>query len=295
MEETETQGIPQVKLAFRVAYCGDNFTGSQMQPGLRTVEGEFISACIRLGLFQDWREAHFVASGRTDRGVHATGQVFSFLTRTPDRAIAALNYQLPPDCWCTGFALARPGFHPRYDAKFRTYRYFFREQDLDEVRMGEAASLFQGVHDFSGFARVTDKNPERNVLMASIGRDDGILYLEIIAESFLWHMVRCIATVLRDVGIGTCDMAGIAERLEGHYSGGIHPAPPEGLVLWEVAYDMSFMPLFQEERRVGTIRERQGYHRVMATIYRIFSEPETLPLKRPTLLLQTLTRSDNGS
>jgi tRNA pseudouridine38-40 synthase len=203
MEETETPGIPQVKLAFRVAYRGDHFNGSQMQPGIRTVEGEFIAACIRLGLFEDWREAHFAASGRTDRGVHATGQVFSFLTATPDRAIAALNYQLPPDCWCTGYCPARPGFHPRYDAKYRTYRYFFREEDLDVDRMEAAATLFEGVHDFSGFARVDNKNPERKVIAASIGRDDGILFLEITAESFLWHMVRCIATTLRDIGIGT--------------------------------------------------------------------------------------------
>ena len=87
-------------------------------------------------------------------------------------------------------------------------------------------------------------------------------------------MVRCIATALRDVGMGTCEVAGITERLEGDYSGGIHPAPPEGLVLWDVAYDMQFTPLPQEGRRGrGLLREWQGYHRVMATICRIFSEP----------------------
>jgi len=281
MEETETQGIPQVKVAFRVAYCGDHFTGSQMQPGLRTVEGEFIAACIRLGLFRDWREAHFVASGRTDRGVHAKGQVFSFLTENPDRAVAALNYQLPPDCWCTGYSYARPGFHPRYDAKFRTYRYFFREPDLDFQLMHSAAELFQGVHDFSGFARVDDKNPERKVLAASVGTDDGIIYLEITAESFLWHMVRCIATALRDVGMKTCEMDCIADRLTGKYSGGIHPAPPEGLVLWDVSYEMLFTPLPQEERRLRTIRDWEGSHRVMARICNIFSQSETMHRRIP--------------
>ena len=273
MEETETPGVPQVKLAFRVAYRGDHFTGSQMQPGFRTVEGEFIAACVRLGLFPDWRKAHFAASGRTDRGVHATGQVFSFLTEIPDRAIAALNCQLPPDCWCTGYCIAQPGFHPRYDAKFRTYRYFFREQDLDVHRMETAAALFQGVHDFSGFARVDNKNPMRKILTTSIGRDHGIVYLEITAESFLWHMVRCIATVLRDAGFGACEVTSITERLEGNYSGGIHPAPPEGLVLWDVVYDMPFTPLPKGGRRQGTINDWQGYHRVMATICHIFSGP----------------------
>jgi tRNA pseudouridine38-40 synthase len=281
MEETETPGIPQVKLAFRVAYRGDNFTGSQMQPGCRTVEGEFIAACMRLGLFAHWREARFSASGRTDRGVHATGQVFSFLTGIPDRAVVALNYQLPPDCWCTGYFVAWPGFHPRYDAKFRTYRYFFREQDLDVSRMETAAALFQGIHDFSGFARVDNKNPRRKVLAASIGKDDGIVYLEITAESFLWHMVRCIATTLRDVGMGTCDVADVTGRLEGNYSDGIHPAPPEGLVLWDVAYDLQFTALPQEGRRQGTINDWQGYHRVMTTICRIFAEQDTRQQEQP--------------
>ncbi|MCU0629975.1 MAG: tRNA pseudouridine(38-40) synthase TruA [Methanoregulaceae archaeon] len=275
MEETETPGIPKVKLAFRVAYRGDNFNGSQMQPGLRTVEGEFIAACQRVGLFEDWRDACFAASGRTDRGVHATGQVFSFLTGTPSRAVAALNFQLPPDCWCTGYTLVPPGFHPRYDAKYRTYRYFFREQDLDTKRMEAAATLFLGVHDFSGFARVDKKNPERKVLAASIGRDEGVMFLEITAESFLWHMVRCIASAVRDIGMGTTDEAGIRRRLEGDYSGGIHPAPPDGLVLWDVVYNLPFTPLPQEARRLEKIREWQGYHRVMTGICRIFSEPET--------------------
>ncbi len=275
MEETETPGISQVKLAFRVAYCGDHFAGSQIQPGFRTVEGEFIAACTRLGLFVDWRKAHFAASGRTDRGVHAMGQVFSFLTGTPDRAIAALNYQLPKDCWCTGYARALPGFHPRYDAKFRTYRYFFREPDLDVARMEGAATLFLGVHDFTGFAKVTDKNPERKVLAAAIGTENGILYLEITAGSFLWHMVRCIATALRDIGMRTSDAESITRRLDGHYAGGIHPAPPEGLVLWDVAYDMPFIPIPQEQRRKGTLQERLDYHRVMTTIYQIFTDPDT--------------------
>ena len=61
-----------MRLAFQVAYFGTDFYGSQVQPGLRTVEGDMVQACIRLGLFADWREAGFAFSGRTDRGVHAT-------------------------------------------------------------------------------------------------------------------------------------------------------------------------------------------------------------------------------
>ena len=93
-----------MRLAFRVAYFGTDFYGSQVQPGLRTVEGDMAQACIRLGLFDDWRDAKLAFSGRTDRGVHARGQVCAFTTTQPDRAVAKLNAVLPNDCWCRGWA-----------------------------------------------------------------------------------------------------------------------------------------------------------------------------------------------
>jgi tRNA pseudouridine38-40 synthase len=95
-----------MRLAFRVSYLGNRFFGSQMQIGCRTVEGEFVAACQHLGVFSDWREAGFLFSGRTDRGVHALGQVVAFTTDVPDRAIMILNLTLPPDCWCTGYLTA---------------------------------------------------------------------------------------------------------------------------------------------------------------------------------------------
>ena len=98
-----------------------------MQAQNRTVEGEFIATCQRLSLFEDWRKAGFVSAGRTDRGVHARGQVIAFTTDAPDRAIATINLQLPPDLWCSAYAVVPEQFHPRYDAKSRTYRYFFSE------------------------------------------------------------------------------------------------------------------------------------------------------------------------
>ena len=87
MEENETKNAAPVRLAFRVGYLGDRYFGSQMQAKERTVEGEFVASCERLGLFSDYRDAGFLAAGRTDRGVHARGQVFAFSTHLPARAI----------------------------------------------------------------------------------------------------------------------------------------------------------------------------------------------------------------
>jgi tRNA pseudouridine38-40 synthase len=273
MEETETPGVPSpVRLAFRVAYFGERFMGSQLQPGLRTVEGEFIAACTRLGLFDDWRTAGFVSSGRTDRGVNALGQVVALTTDHPGRAIATLNIQLPFDLWCTGYSPVALGFHPRYDARWRTYRYYFREYGLDAWAMNAAASLFEGTHDFSGFIKVSDKNPIRTVLSSSVAMDGDIVYFEVTAQSFLWHMVRCMATALAGAGAGTCGADAIEERLRGAdaCNKGLHPSPPEGLVLWDIGYDISWISMNPGERRTAEITDRRGYHQVMNLICELF-------------------------
>ena len=271
MEETEAQGLPSpVRLAFRVAYFGGHFMGSQLQPGLRTVEGELIAACTGLGLFSDWREANFATSGRTDRGVHAIGQAMAFTTAHPGRAIETMNIRLPPDLWCVGYSPVSPGFHPRYDARWRTYRYYFREEGLDLVPMKAGAALFEGVHDFSGFAKASLKNPVRSVLSASVGREGGIVYFEVTAQSFLWHMVRCMAKALEEAGTGGCEVEDIEQRLGGAYEKGLQPAPPEGLVLWDIGYDIEWRPMTEGDRRVANIKDLKGYYRIMNRICEIF-------------------------
>jgi len=159
---------PPVRLACRVSYLGSRFYGSQIQETRRTVEGECIAACRRLDLFDDWREAVFSSAGRTDRGVHARGQVLAFSTHYPDRARQTLNFQLPPDIWCTGMAEVPPAFHPRYDARSRTYRYYYPELPADVHAMERAVRYFCGDHNFSNFARAGERNPWRTVTSACV-------------------------------------------------------------------------------------------------------------------------------
>jgi len=244
MEEDLAQDHPEVtRLAFRCGYIGDRFSGSQVQPGARTVEGEFIAACLRLSLFPDPRSGRFQAAGRTDRGVHARGQVFSVSTPFPERAINLLRYHLPPDLWVTGFARVAPDFHPRHRAIHRTYRYFFGETCLDVQSMDRAARAFEGTFDFSLFARPDGKDPVRTVLSARVFEESGIVVFEVRAGSFLWHMVRYMASALRLVGTGEADEKLVSSRLSGDACGRLSPAPPGGLVLWDVSYGFPFHPL----------------------------------------------------
>lgn len=255
-----------MRLAFRVSYIGTRFFGSQVQAEERTVEGEFIAACRRLDLFTDFRTAGFLSAGRTDRGVHARGQVIAFTTEFPDRAIAALNNQLPPDCWCTGYAEVPDAFHPRYDARSRTYRYYFAAVPKDPGAMGRAARLFVGNHNFSNFARVRDRNPYRTILSCGTGEDSGFTYLEVTADSFLWHQVRCMATALARVGAGESDESGVTTLLGQVAEKGIPPAPAEGLILWETDCGITFTPMSPGERSASHLDHLRRHHALMGRV-----------------------------
>lgn len=254
-----------MNLAFRFSYFGNRFFGSQMQPNLRTVEGEFIEACRHLGLFEDWREANFATAGRTDRGVHARCQICSFQTDKPDRAIEALNRVLPPDIWCTGWIEAPGGFHPRYSAVSRTYRYYFVAPG-DAAAMHEAAQRFLGQHDFSAFARADDRNPERRILASRVFADERFTVFEVTGESFLWNMVRCMATMLEGVGMGKADTDEIARLLAGSAEQRVIAAPPEGLILWHIDYGILFTPLPIDEKSGRHLAERHRYHALMTEV-----------------------------
>jgi tRNA pseudouridine38-40 synthase len=258
-----------MRLAFRISYLGSRFFGSQMQAGHRTVEGEFVAACQRLSLFSDWREAGFLCAGRTDRGVHACGQVVAFTTEVPDRAIQTLNLQLPPDCWCTGYAEVAPEFHPRYDAKSRTYRYYFSKAPSDIAAMERAAHYFIGRHNFTNFARIRDKNPWRNILEISIGKNEGIDFLEVKAESFLWHQVRYMATALLKVGEGEAGETFITSLLEGEVKRSLQPAPAEGLVLWDTDCGIGWMPIPVDKRCSTHMDHVVRHHALMAKVCRV--------------------------
>nr|WP_320162401.1 tRNA pseudouridine(38-40) synthase TruA [uncultured Methanoregula sp.] len=260
-----------VRLAFRVSYLGSRFFGSQMQASERTVEGEFVAACQRLCLFDDWRKAGFQFAGRTDRGVHACGQVAALTTAEPERAITALNTQLPPDCWCTGYAEVSPQFHPRFDARSRTYRYYFAEVPKNIAAMDRAAGQFLGTHNFTNLARVQDKNPYRTILSARVTEEDGFVFLEVTAESFLWHQVRCMATALLRVGEGE-DESSIPHLLTVVAERPVQPAPAEGLILLDTDCSLSWQPLPAGERSRVFLDHLCRHHALMETVCRMMKQ-----------------------
>ncbi|MCK9343996.1 MAG: tRNA pseudouridine(38-40) synthase TruA [Massilibacteroides sp.] len=236
-----------MKLAILAGYRGQNFAGSQYQPDKRTVEGVFVEGGIKLGLFSNTKEAHFRTAGRTDSGVSARRQLFTINTDKPDLAVKALNAHLPSDIWCHGAVKVPDEFFARYAPTDRTYRYYYPYPVEDITKMHEAAVCLVGKHNFCGFSRMdAGRDPVRTVTKARVFEgNDGCPVFEVTGLSFLWNMVRGMAGALQSVGMNLAE-PDIINELLAEPKERVHPASPEGLILWDLTCDLTFTPMPQK-------------------------------------------------
>ena len=246
-----------------LVYDGTLFSGFQRQAEVRTVQGEVEAALRNIG----WDGTSILAAGRTDTGVHASGQVVAFDLKWVHSASAlqnALNANLPPDVAAQNLQFVDPGFHPRYDAVTRKYQYCIlcqavrnplRERfvwrvwpPLDLAHLQQAARQFPGTHDFAAFG--TPFQPDgatvRTVCQASWLRREEDFVFEIEAKAFLYHMIRRIVNL--QIAIGHGKMA--PEIVSQYFAGGMTSpiqglAPPQGLVLAEVRYPAAGGEIFK--------------------------------------------------
>jgi tRNA pseudouridine38-40 synthase len=243
------------RIKLTLQYDGAAFFGWQTQPDARTVQGDLEAALSRLTN----RPTGVIAAGRTDRGVHATGQVASALVPekwAPEDMMRALNAILPPDVWIMAAEEVPQNFHARYDAVARSYFYrigtvaeamspFHRRwcwpmrDDLDVTRLNSAAQRFVGEHSFRAFAK--SGQPERGelctVTKAEWSRWSCGVQFDVTANRFLHHMVRYMVGTMVDVALQRRPASDIDRLL--HDRGDLDtspPAPPEGLFLSNVEY-----------------------------------------------------------
>jgi tRNA pseudouridine38-40 synthase len=246
-------GVGVFKLTLE--YHGGAFFGWAVQPGFRTVEQAVLDG---LGTVLGSAPSLSVA-GRTDTGVHARGQVVSFVApgEVPDPPVLlrSLNGVLPDDVAVTAAEAAPDGFDARRDAQSRTYRYRLLarqgrsplERDralwwpypVDEPALDACARALPGKHDFTAFTptRTEHVRLEREVLRAEWRREDAALEFWIEADAFMRHMVRVLVGTMLEVGAGRRDPAGFAALLEGAPRASAGPtAEPHGLCLESVSY-----------------------------------------------------------
>ncbi len=237
-----------------LAYNGTGFTGSQVQANSRTVQGELEKALSNLG----WSGKSVIMAGRTDTGVHATGQVAAFdfdWAHSADKLLRALNADLPPDLAIRSLIPVSADFHPRFDAVSRQYRYrMFCDSIRDPLRekflwrvwpavdgdaLKQNASIFLGKHDFAAIgSRTTPKGTTvRTVTKAEWKKmPDGEWQFEVRADAFLYRMVRRLVFVQVSIAQGRCSVEKVQHALskQGVLLAGL--APAHGLTLVEVTY-----------------------------------------------------------
>lgn len=238
-----------------ISYDGTAFSGYQVQPGKRTVQSEIEAVLAKMHKGDTIRVS---ASGRTDAGVHAKGQVIHFdsdLSIPVEKWGVALNTLLPEDISVLAVEKAGESFHSRFNALGKEYRYkLLRSQvrdpfgrnfayrypyELNIEAMNEAIAYLQGTHDFSSFcsAKTEVEDKVRTVETIEIFEDGELLTFRFVGNGFLYNMVRILVGTLLEVGAGDRspeEMAEILEKKDRRFAG--KTAPAHGLYLWQVFY-----------------------------------------------------------
>ncbi len=247
-----------MRIALGIEYDGTSYNGWQRQKSGLGVQQRLEEA---LSLVAD-EPIDVTCAGRTDTGVHASGQVVHLDTvaERSDRGwLLGANSNLPDDISVSWVRRVDDDFHARFSATGRSYRYrilnrlqrsalhrqraWWVHQPLDETRMNEAAQRLVGEHDFSAFraAGCQAGSATREVTHIGLTRDGDWITLQISANAFLMHMVRNITGTLAAIGQGEQPIEWVTEVLEsGDRTVGGVTAPPQGLTLVAVEYPPRF-------------------------------------------------------
>src|SRR5690625_2003967 len=250
------------KMKCVISYDGTNYSGYQIQPNAVTIQETIEQALAKM---HSGKMIRIHSSGRTDKGVHAIGQVIHFQTDLqipPKNWKKALNTLLPDDIYIKQVQEVAENFHARIDAVEKDYRYFvlnkqepdvfrrnyvhFETERLNLKKIQSACKLIEGTHDFTAFssARTTVKGSKVRTLfeVSCQRRSDSELVIILKVVSFLYHMVRIIVGVLIDVGKGHVNEAEIKKMFESRDRTQVGVTlPPQGLYLWHVTYENTEM------------------------------------------------------
>jgi len=221
-----------MRLAVKIAYQGKGLAGSQIQPGVKTVQSEILNDISKVDKSSkpDLRMA-----GRTDSGVRALGNVIAVTTsfKDPEKFLKALN-AISSSVYYRSYAVVDETFNPRH-ATERIYHYILPSENLDIGRMSECARLFVGEHDFKRFCRADERSTIVDMHSVIVSENGSAVTIEFRADHFLWNMIRRITAAIRSVGQGR-SLDDVGDALKGKdVTFGL--ARPDALTLMDVLYE----------------------------------------------------------
>jgi tRNA pseudouridine38-40 synthase len=230
-----------MRVVIKFAYDGRKFHGYARQPNLKTVEGELIKSLVKYGFIEDTKESFFRSASRTDKDVSAIGNVVAFNTDSSKKRILDDLSNEFSSILVYGIKDVEPDFNPRH-AKLRHYRYYLPVANLDIEKIISTSACFTGEHNFSNFARLESfKDPVRTIDNIIFTLEDDFLIVDFYAQTFLWHQIRRIVSVLIKVGNGKLEKEQIIVALDNpdkKVDFGLASAEP--LVLSDIVYDFDF-------------------------------------------------------
>lgn len=222
------------RVAIKIAYLGDGFSGSQVQPDVRTVQGQILEDIRRV--MKTDGDAGLRISSRTDRGVNALGNVIVLDSPFDNDSVLlkALN-SVTDGIFYRSSARVGADFIPRHASR-RVYEYRAHGKGMDAGKARECASMFVGEHDFVRFCRDDGKPTTLTIDSIDVSQDGDDLILRFEARHFLWNMVRRISAAVMAVARGDATTDDVSRALAGedvHFG----TARPDALTLVDVAYD----------------------------------------------------------
>ena len=262
-------------VAVKVAYDGSGFFGFQRQSERSTVEGAIVKSLLAIGAIDSVENSAFRSSSRTDRGVSAICNIVSFSTAFPTKSLCAAMNSNMRCVWAYGVSEVPDDFNPRW-ARQRWYRYHLPGAGRDVRLVKRLATRFEGEHDFSAFARKSDRDPVRTIDSIDVAEHGHLILLDFRAESFLWNMIRRIVWALDAASRHEMDPDLVGPEVRRH-PGRTGLAPAEFLVLMDVDCGVEFAI---DDRAVKAMAAEFEGRSVRASVSQEFSE-QLLNILRP--------------
>ncbi|MCL1979258.1 MAG: tRNA pseudouridine(38-40) synthase TruA [Methanomassiliicoccaceae archaeon] len=203
-----------IRAAVKIAYLGEPFYGSQIQPGHRTVEGDILSDLRTIMKISD-EDIDLRLASRTDRGVNSLGNVAVFYSSIDDPGILlkALN-AVSKDVFYRSVATVGEDFNPRF-ADIRRYRYLVRSEGMDVQAMRNCADMFVGKHDFTRFCKPDERSANLALDSVEVHEEGDLVVLDFSARYYLWNMIRRMVAAIMSVGRGDSTISDVRDALNG--------------------------------------------------------------------------------